>query len=190
MSNARNLARLLPNASGVIPEASLPQFSGSKLNSPVDYSILPYGSVLQVKSTNAVYNWGSVGNSNTWDLSFIDVTLTTKLANSAFYIAAQYSVDDTNSAAFGVGLGSKYSTNGGSTWTEIRTPAYHEDYNSGGVDKYYVSKMAFTYALSIPANTSIIFRVTSRFNNSNGQFFNGNGQQFCQMQTVMEIRNV
>jgi len=189
MSNARNIARLLTNANGELLSTSIAPIAGSKITSAVDATVMPIGSVLQVKYNNANYNWGSVGNSNEWDLSWLDITLTTKGANSAFFIASQFSSDDTNSAAYGVGIGAKYSTNGGSTWTSIRTAAQHEDYNSVGSDKYKVPRHALTIALSIPVNTSVVFRVTGRFNNSNGQFFNGNGQQYSQMHTVMEIKN-
>ncbi len=189
MSNARNIARLLANANGELLSTSIASIPGSKINSAVDSSAMPIGSVLQVKFNNANYNWGSVGNSNEWDLTWLDISLTTKGANSAFFIASQFSTDDTNSAAYGVGIGAKYSINGGSTWTSIRTAAQHEDYNSVGSDKYKVPRHATTFALTLPINTPVIFRVTGRFNNSNGQYFNGNGQQFSQMHTVMEIKN-
>jgi len=189
MSNARNIARLLANTSGELLNASLPAIAGSKISSAIDAVAMPLGSVIQVKYNNANYNWGSVGNANEWDLTWLDITLTTKAANSAFFIASQFSSDDTNSAAYGVGIGAKYSTNAGSTWTSIRTAAQHEDYNSVGSDKYKVPRHAMTIPLSMPANTTVIFRVTGRFNNSNGQFFNGNGQQYSQMHTVMEIKN-
>lgn len=147
------------------------------------------GHVLQMKNTNANYSWGSWGSQNELEMTWMDVQLTTRGTNSSFFIAAQFSVDDTNSSSFGVGLGVKYSTNGGSTWTWIRYPALHEIYDSVGSDKYNVSYMNMSSgALGIAAGTSVTFRCSSRFNNSNAQHFGGNGgTYYAQMHTVMEI---
>ncbi len=147
------------------------------------------GHILQVKNTNANYSWGTWGSQAEMDMSWMDVQLTTRGTNSSFFISAQFNSDDTNSAAFGVGLGVKYSTNGGVSWTVIRYPALHENYNSSASDKYYVSSMAITSgALGIAVGTSVTFRCSARFNNSNAQHFGGNGgTYYAQMHTVMEI---
>lgn len=51
MSNARNMARLLANESGVILKSSLPEIPGSVVSGTVSSNLLPSGSTLQVKST-------------------------------------------------------------------------------------------------------------------------------------------
>ncbi len=147
------------------------------------------GHILQVKNTNANYGWGSWGSQAEMDMSWMDVSLTTRGTNSSFFISAQFSVDDTNSAAFGVGLGVKYTTNGGSSYTVIRYPALHENYDSGGIDHYVVSMMNINSGpLGIAAGASVVFRCSARFNNSNAQHFGGNGgTYYAQMHTVMEI---
>ena len=51
MSNARNMARLLANESGVIQAASLPAIPGSIVSGKVGQTNLPSGSSLQVQSS-------------------------------------------------------------------------------------------------------------------------------------------
>jgi hypothetical protein len=158
-------------------------------SSLIDYSKMPVGSVIQSKFINSNYSWGSVGHASVWALTWLDITLTTKAANSSFLIMAQYSADDTNSSNFGVGIGSQYSTNGGSSWNDLISAAAHEDYNSVGSDKYKVARHSTMFTLSLPIGTTVIFRVTGRFNNNNGQQFLGNGgTYYAQRHTVLEIK--
>jgi hypothetical protein len=148
------------------------------------------GHILQVKTTKANYGWGSWGSTSEMDMTWMDVQLTTRGTNSSFFVAAQFNMDDTNSAAFGVGLGVKYSTNAGSTWTAIKAPQLHEIYDSGGTDKYNTSYLNITSdALGIAAGSSVTFRCSARFNNANAQHFGGNGYPpyYAQLHTVMEI---
>lgn len=164
---------------------------GTSANITVDpnTNFLANGHIIQVKNTNANYNWGSWGSQAEMDMSWMDVTLTTNGNNSSFFIAAQFSVDDTNSSTFGVGLGVKYTINAGSSWTWIRYPALHEIYDSVGSDKYNISYMNITTGkLGISAGITTTFRCVSRFNNSNAQHFGGNGgTYYAQLHTVMEI---
>ena len=44
------------------------------------------GHIIQVKSTNANYGWGSWGSQAEMDMSWMDVSLTTKGTNSSFFI--------------------------------------------------------------------------------------------------------
>lgn len=51
MSNARNMARLMANQSGVILKSSMPDIPGSVVTGTINSNLLPSGSTLQVKST-------------------------------------------------------------------------------------------------------------------------------------------
>lgn len=162
---------------------------GPSITVPSSYNLLASGLVIQVKNINNNYNWGSWGSQAEMEMPWMDITLSTKGNNSSFFISAQMSTDDTNSAAYGIGIGAKYSTNGGTSWTWIRYPALHENYDSGGIDHYRINAMTMTTdKLGISAGTSMIFRPVSRFNNSNAQHFGGNGGlYYAQMHTIMEI---
>lgn len=159
------------------------------ISGQINYDNMPSGSVIQSKFINSNYDWGSVGHGNVWALTWLDITLTTRAANSSFLIMAQYASDDTNSSNFGVGIGSQYSTNGGSSWNDLIYSAAHEDYSSGANDHYRVARHSTMFTLSLPKGTTVIFRVTGRFNNGNGQKFLGNGGTYYgQRHTVLEIK--
>lgn len=162
---------------------------GNKITIPTGNQLNAPGHVIQVRSLKANYGWGTWGSQAEMNMTWMDITLTPRGTNSSFFIAAQFSVDDTNSGTFGVGLGSKWSTDSGSTWTWIRYPALHEIYDSGGTDKYNICYMNITTdALGVAANTPILFRCVARFNNSNAQHFGGNGgTYYAQLHTIMEI---
>mgnify|MGYP003350229725 CR=1 FL=1 len=148
------------------------------------------GYIIQVQNTKANYNWGSWGTTSEMDMSWMDVSLTTRGTNSSFYVAAQFNLDDTNSSSCGAGLGVKYSTNGGSTFTAIKAPQLHEFYDSTAADKYRTITLNVTSnALGIAIGTTVVFRCSARFNNSNVQHFGGNGYDpyYAQTHTVMEI---
>ena len=150
------------------------------------------GTVLQVVGNRANYAWGSIGHASPWALSWIDVTLVTKGDNSRFIISGRYAADDTNSAAFGIGIGSQVSISGGA-FNYVYYPAAHEDYQSTGGDTYMVARMTrlTQTEIQVPAGTSLTFRLVGRFNNSNGQQFLGNGgAYYAQEQIIQEITNV
>lgn len=166
-------------------------------NGTSDFISLPYFNqqkgVLQVVGTRANYDWGVVGHASPWALSWLDLTLVTKGKNSRFQIYGEYRADDTNSAAFGLGIGSMYSLDNGTTWTYIIYPAAHEQYNAIAADKYMTATLhrLTTTEIQVPKGTTIKFRIMGRFNNSNGQKFLGNGAPFyAQEHIVQEIANV
>ena len=105
-------------------------------------------------------------------------------------ISAQYASDDTNSSAYGVGIGSGYTVNGGALLM-LLDAANHEDYMSVGSDTYFVARHTTAFNITCNTGDTLVFRVYQRFNNSNGQQFLGNGGTYYgQRHVVQEIRNV
>lgn len=158
------------------------------IDSSISPENLPSGSLLQSKFVNARYDWGSIGNTSPWELTWMAITLTTLADNSTFLINAQYATDDTNSAAYGCGIGI-YVT--GSTITDgwWFYPAAHERYDSRGSDMYIVPKMQAAYSPGYPKGTTFTLHLYGRNNNSNQQRFLGNDTTYwAQRHHVQEIK--
>jgi hypothetical protein len=154
----------------------------------ITHDDLPSGSNLQIAFNNSNNNWGTIGNNSVADLSQADVTITTRGNNSKFIVHQQVSTNDTNSTNFGTGVGLKIIVN--SVTTELLQPAKHEDYTSGGYDTYKVARNTTEYELNYPKGTAITFRMTTRFNNSNGICFQGNGlPYYTTRQIIQEIKS-
>lgn len=162
--------------------------SGPKIvDSSIGADDLPNGALLQTVSKKDNYGWGSVGNSNPYNMSWMELTLTTQSTNSTFLVQAQYSMDDTNSAACGVGIGTSIVVGGVETW--LLYPAAHEDYNSVANDKYFVARHATAFSPNLAKGTVVTFRMYARFNNNNGQHFGGNGAPYyAQRHIVQEFK--
>ena len=81
MSNARNIARLLPNTSGLIPDTNIAAISGSKISGTLPQSIMPSGTVLQ---TVTATNFTDIGITATSETVYINplITITPKKSNS------------------------------------------------------------------------------------------------------------
>ena len=167
-------------------------------DSVLDNSTFPAGHVIQVKGNRSNYNWGSIGHNNSFDITWCQVSMTAKGTGSNFYITGQFSTDDvTSSESYGVGLGIKYTINGGSENIAIH-PAQHEDYEAAIGDQYKVARMRrlihndttmtdstsaivpTSGLINATAGDTIVWIMTGRFNNSNGQYFMGNSQSNAQ----------
>lgn len=96
MSNARNLARLLPNSSGLLPDANLAAIAASKLSGQVAYANAPSGSIIQTVSTP--YNGSVATNSSTPVHLGAQISITTKLANSKILVSLSAPVQVNNGA--------------------------------------------------------------------------------------------
>jgi hypothetical protein len=91
MSNARNVARILANSNGELSPASYPIITGNKVSSVMNYSALPSGSALQIKST--LYQWYNsmtINNGGWSNISGLSVSITPKFANSLFKIDVRW----------------------------------------------------------------------------------------------------
>lgn len=83
MSLARNLARLFPNASGLLPNANIEAMAASKLSGQVPNINLPPGTVLQVQVCNASVNTSATTQSSQTELNTnYRVSITPQRSNS------------------------------------------------------------------------------------------------------------
>lgn len=132
------------------------------------------GSCLQIQFANSNVDWGSQGSQAVMERGEVDITLTTRGDNSKFIVYGQISTDNVSSATYGVGVGVRLSVNNGA-FTDLILPALHEVYSGGAYDMYRVARHVTEFPLSYPKETILKFRLTARFNNSNGYRFLGNG---------------
>ena len=156
-----------------------------------------YKGVVQAGAVSANYNFGSVGNANDYDLTWLAVTVTAKANGSKWFLSARLPTDDTNSSSYGIGMGFKVQINGGTTYY-ITHAAQHEDYSSAAADTYSVARSTIiwdpavthgsTPILTINSGDTVKFTPHVRFNNANGQYFNGNDVNYHnQWMNYMEI---
>ena len=152
----------------------------------------PAGHVIQVKGNRSNYNWGSISNNNVIPWTWCSVTMTPKQSGSMFRVSGTIRCENTGNGTFGVGVGLRYTINGGSYET-VKVPAEHEFYSTGNEDMYFVgildvlvhndaSMTDSTSAVTptsglINASTSdtIVWTPNMSFNNGNGSTFMGNG---------------
>ncbi len=87
MGIARNLARLVPNGSGLLPNANIEAVAASKLTGQVPDANAPSGSVIQVvqafKSDTFTSNPGAM---NWTDVTGLSLSITPSSASSKFFI--------------------------------------------------------------------------------------------------------
>jgi hypothetical protein len=114
MGIARNIARLVPNGSGLLPNANIEAVAASKLTGQVPDANAPSGSVIQVVSATKTDTF-SVSNSSWVDIPGLSVSITPSNTNNKILIAINCHVDSTvgmytssirilrNGSAIGVG---------------------------------------------------------------------------------------
>jgi hypothetical protein len=91
MSLARNLARLFPNASGLLPNANIEAMAASKLTGQVPDANAPSGSVIQVVSATST---ASVETSSTTFTNFLSASITPSSASNKILCLATYGEPD------------------------------------------------------------------------------------------------
>lgn len=97
MSNARNLARLLPNTSGQLPDANLAALSANKISGALAKANMAGGSVLQVVTAIKTDTQSFSGLATSWaDIAGLSVTLTPMAASSRFLILGGVMTSITN----------------------------------------------------------------------------------------------
>lgn len=149
------------------------------------------GRVIQTQSVRSNTSFGTIGHSNPFPLTELDLPFTTKADNSEFIITSRFATTDSSSTNYGVGVGAQFSTDGGINWEYIVFAANHEDYQSGAYDTYLVGRLyRMTQGeVQVPKGTNLIFRVIVRSNSSNSAFFAGNGAPYYSMEhIVQEVR--
>lgn len=116
MSLARNLARLFPNASGLLPNANIEAMAASKLTGQVPDANASVGSVIHVVTATKTNAQLCSATANTWsepDTNF-RIQFTPLSASSKFLLFMHISGGSlTGCPRFRF----EYSTNGGSSWS-------------------------------------------------------------------------
>ena len=87
MSNARNMARLRPSTTGIIPTVSMPSVPPSVVTGKLNKSVFPSGSVLQIQSSlNQTYNSATVDLGYWTTVPSMSVNITPIRSDSLFKI--------------------------------------------------------------------------------------------------------
>lgn len=86
MSNARNLARLLPNSSGQLPDANLAAIAAGKVSGQLADANMSSGSVLQV--VQGLYKGATTVNSNSYVSIPVSATITPVSSTSKILVSA------------------------------------------------------------------------------------------------------
>lgn len=183
MTKARDLARLSPNSSGLLPNANIEAVAASKLTGTVPDANAPSGSVLQVLQ----YRFASTFSTSS--TSFVDVTgfeVTITPSSSANKILVQVHLDAFHPSV----LQDEYrvlrngsdpaSISGGRLW--FSTGYYGSGTTASGSTAF----------LDSPASTSALtykLQARSRHGTSTviGQDWNGDTPAGCHTLTLMEI---
>ena len=128
------------NANSAITIASDGQITVNQNNPTLTLgtnTTFPAGHVIQVKGNRSNYNWGAISNNNVTPWTWCSVTMTPKQSGSMFRVSGTIRCENTGTGTFGVGVGLRYTINGGSYET-VKVPAEHEQYLSGAADMYIV----------------------------------------------------
>lgn len=102
MSNARNLARLLPNASGQLPDVNLAAIAAGKVSGQLADANMSGGSVIQVV-TQQLFNDRVTISSGSFTPVGNGLTITPLSASSKILLIASYSVDISHETSIGRG---------------------------------------------------------------------------------------
>jgi hypothetical protein len=180
MSLARNLARLFPNASGLLPNANIEAMAASKLTGQVPDANAPSGSVIQV--VNATRAGSSVTTTSTSDVSWgATASITPTSSSSKIYVIASggYFLQAGTATEYGIAI----QRNG----VTIPTGG-----NDGLTGVYGAGLLGGPYAITIldsPATTSSTTYLVVAHNINSGTSALTNGVRATQLNeiTLMEI---
>ena len=151
-----------------------------------------YQGVLQAHTQSANYDFGSIGNTNDYHCSWLDIgPITCIKSNSKWFFSGRVPTDDTDSGAYGIGIGFWIQKVSDSSSYYIQRAANHEDYQSGSYNTYAVARSTLLWdpqdagrASGSPPTGYIVagetynFRIYLRNNNNNMQYFGGNDSNY------------
>lgn len=193
MSNARNVARILANSNGELLAGSIPPVAGSKVSSILNYSSLPTGTALQMRST-LYTSYNSMSINNGWySISGISVIITPRYKNSLIRIDVRWmgEVESAWDVVFGVtrnGLLINAPTQEGARNLALGVPcqSYVEDDNNSTLEFCQFS------TLDIPNTTApLTYQLVARSNAARtmytGRVFNSSYPQGNYEQGSTEI---
>lgn len=192
MSNARNLARLTANSSGVIDQTSYPSLSGQVLSGSLDKSKMPSGSVLQIK--NSLYqSYNSMTISSGWyDVPNMSVTINPTAANSFFRIDVRWfgEVSGAWDVVFGItrngsliNMPSQEGTRNGSLAVPLQS--YIDDNNDSTPEYVCFSTIDYPQTIS-PLTYKMVARAWNSRTLYNGRVYSGNSS-WAYEQGSMEV---
>jgi hypothetical protein len=152
MSNARNLARLLPNTSGLLPDANLAGLSASKISGALAKANMSTGSVIQV--VEYTYNGGMSASGTSAALTLISGNITPNFSTSKILVMFQATASTTSGQMFGAWINRNGSQVGHNTTS---TSSYQTISNASMGSGYSGGDPAQTtsgWVLDTPATTS------------------------------------
>jgi hypothetical protein len=94
MGIARNIARLVPNGSGLLPNANIEAVAASKLTGQVADANAPSGSVIQVVQATKTDTF-SVSNSDFVDVTGLSVSITPSSSSNKILVLTHIHLDST-----------------------------------------------------------------------------------------------
>jgi len=176
MGIARNIARLVPNGSGLLPNANIEAVAASKLTGQVPDANAPSGSIVQVLqwSYNSVYENFAQNSEYALPSPFGDgsMAITPSNANNKIRVQAQINCgqEDTwraNYFKFYYAIGG-----GGSTHFGGASAIGYIENHSGGMTSIY-----FDYLLSLNTTSSVAIRV-NQVGSANGGYLHLNQNNY------------
>lgn len=120
MTKARDLARLSPNSSGLLPNANIEAVAASKLTGQLPDANAPSGSVIQVVNV-ATSAWSYTGSTSTYTEMSSSLRGSITPSSSSSRIIVAYSGGRLSYASPPVNMRAEVqrSINGGSSWTSV-----------------------------------------------------------------------
>lgn len=162
MGLARNLARLLPNSSGLLPNANIEAVAASKLTGQVADANAPSGSVVNYQLNTDTSTYTANPGSYTWmTVPNYGGTYTMQNTSNKLLITCQAHVASKDNQGC---IRFQYSLNGGSSWTTFAgnyTASYSSDvhgqifgFNNSLAHFIHVQNFALT-----PASSTVMVRL-------------------------------
>jgi hypothetical protein len=175
MGIAREIARLRPNSSGLLPNANIEAMAATKLTGTVPDANAPSGSILQVVSTTKVDTFSTSSTNEFVDITGLSVNITPLSSSSRILI-------NVHLGAFGNGSSSANTASfrlvrnstvvGAGTPEGARVGASFRDFIDA--DNNHARNGSFTHVDS-PSTTSTITYKLQANNQANTLFINRNG---------------
>jgi hypothetical protein len=188
MSLARNLARLFPNASGLLPNANIEAMAASKLTGQVPDANAPSGSVIQVVGSGLIANPG-VGTTSTSgvDVTAYSLSITPSSASSRIVCVSSFGISAGGSGSTQGAFGQLRRQIGSGSFNGLFPSVANFDYTSASIGLNGPNSIATVVSYNFvdsPATTSTLtYRIRLYSNGTNYVFTTSAGFHM----TLMEI---
>lgn len=160
MSNARNLARLLPNTSGQLPDANLAAIAAGKVAGKLAGGNMASGSVLQVVQTVKYDSWSYNGASFV-DITGLNASVTPLSSTSKILVDVCVSIGEGGDAfpAFYLQRDGATLVLGPSIPPGTRTSFAHVNTGADARDQYLIAPVNFKYLDSPSTTNSVNYKI-------------------------------